>query len=161
MPKGLARNRPSVQLEAMVISGFKRKQTGAPCAIVAALLISACSPEQQYLYIEQREKSPDGSPTAAYIEDTSGGAAVGTGFDVYIFTGAKPESYSERVFSDECVTDVRIAWLGPKEHRISYGARAGHQITPPPGPFWNFSHSVSHDVALRLASHISKNPYLC
>ena len=145
----------------MAIANFNRKQSGALCAMVAALLTSACSPDQQYLHFEQREKSPDGSLTAAYVEDTSGGAAVGTGFDVYVFAGTKPTTYSDRVFSDECVTDVRISWLGPKELRISYGARAGHQITSSPGPWWNFGRRFSHDVTIRLVSHVSKNPYLC
>jgi hypothetical protein len=101
----------------------------APCVFVAALLTGACSPDQQYLTIGQVAKSPDGLLTAAYIEVTSGGAAMGTGFDVYIFEGRKPTSYSDRVFSDECVTNVRVSWIGRKELRISYGAREGHKVT--------------------------------
>lgn len=133
----------------------------AICGFVAAFLTCACSPNQQYLDVKQVEKSPDGLLTAAYIADTSGGAAVGTGFDVYIFKGTRPTSYSDRVFSDECVADVRISWVSRKELEISYGAREGHVVTASPSPWWNFGRTVSHGVMIRLAPHVSRNPYLC
>lgn len=133
----------------------------ALCGFVVALLTCACSPDQRYLNIEQVAKSPDGSLTAAFIEDTSGGAAVGTGFDVYIFEGDGPKSYSDRVFSDECVTDVRVSWVGSKELQISYGAREGHRVPASPGPWWNFGRTFSHGVMIRLAPRVSKNAYLC
>ena len=116
-----------------------------PCAI------SGCSPDPRDLQIMEETKSPDGALTAAYVLDTGGGAAVGTGQDVYVFRGNRPTRYSDRIFSDECVDDVRIRWLGLKELQISYGARRGHK-TVGTTPWWNFGR-VPHGLNLRLVPH--------
>lgn len=159
--EGVASKRPSIQPRLRMIGQSDHSRIAAPCGFVVAFLTCACSPDQQYLSIKQVAKGPDGLLTAAYVEDTSGGAAVGTGFDVYIFEGERPKSYSDRVFSDECVTDVRVSWVGPRELRISYGAREGHRATASPGPWWDFGRTFSHGVMIRLVPHVSHNPYLC
>ena len=144
----------------MVTIRFSGIGTRAVFASIAALMTCSCSPDPRDLHIEQVAKSPDGSLTAAYLENTGGGAAVGTGFDVYVFDGAAPTAYSERVFSDECVTDVRISWQAPKMLRISFGARAGYKTVLPAGPWWALGRP-SHGVTVRLEPHVSNNPYLC
>ncbi len=83
---------------------------------------------------------------------------VGTGQDVYVFSGTGPSRYSDRVFSDECVVGVRISWLGPKELRIAYGARADHKTPRAPGPWWTFGH-VPHGLIVQLAPHTAKGSY--
>jgi hypothetical protein len=120
--------------------------------------IGGCSPDPRDLQIMQEAKSPDGALTAAYVLDTGGGAAVGTGQDVYVFRGHGPTRYSDRVFSDECVDDVRIRWLGLRELQISYGTRGGNKPTGTTGPWWNFGR-VPYGLTLRLVPHDTNGTY--
>lgn len=123
---------------------------------IATLVIalSGCSPDPRDLHEVQRARSPDGSLTAAYLEDTGGGAAVGTGEDVYVFSGTAPTSYSERVFSEECVTGVRVSWLGPRDLQISYGIGKGEWASVRAGPWWTFG-MKHHHVQVHLAPHVA------
>ena len=123
-----------------------------------ALLLCGCGPDPKYLHVVQATKSPDGGLTAAYVEDTQGGAAVGTGQDVYVFEGSSPTRYADRVFSDECVKDVRVSWLQPKVLQIAYGARLGHRTLSASGPWWTFGH-VPHGLTIRLAPHPTDSTY--
>ena len=120
---------------------------------LAALLVltAGCAPDPRYLRVVQEARSPDGSLTAVYVEQTDGGAAVGTLHAVYVFDGKTPTRYSERVFGDECITDVRVSWLGPKELRISYGAPSRYEASLG-GPWWTFGR-VPHGLVVRLVPH--------
>lgn len=131
-----------------------------PLLAAMTLLVSGCAPDPDYLHVVQRVKSPDGLLTAAYVEDTQGGAMVGTSQDVYVFsgTGPGPTRYSDRVFSDECVVGVRISWLGPKELKVAYGARADHKTPRAPGPWWTFGH-VPHGLMVHLAPYTAEGSY--
>lgn len=132
---------------------------GTGFVVLAALVIAAgCAPDARDLHVVEQVKSPDRLLTAAYVQDTAGGAAVGTGQDVYVFKGGMPDSYSDRVFSDECVNDVHISWLGPTELRIAYGARAGHRISRDAGPWWTFGRKP-HALTLRYAAHVTNSTY--
>ena len=122
-----------------------------------AAAISGCSPNPRDLHEVQRARSPDGSLTAAYLEDTGGGAAVGTGEDVYVFSGTAPNSYSDRVFSEECVTDLRVSWLGPKDLQISYGIRKGERASVRAGPWWTFGMERHRDVKVHLTPHFVRS----
>jgi hypothetical protein len=125
---------------------------------LTAFLLNSCSPDPQYLHVVKTTKSPDGSFTAANVENTEGGAAVGTSFEVYVFTGSLPTRSSDRVFSDECVNDVQVTWLGPKELQISYGARPGHETAGNACPWWTFGRSP-HGLTIHFASHASDATY--
>jgi hypothetical protein len=123
---------------------------------IATLVVatSGCSPDSRNLREVQRARSPNGLLTAAYVEDTGGGAAVGTGQDVYVFSGKTPTSYAERVFSEECVTDVRISWMGPKDLQISYGIRNGERASVREAPWWAFG-KKHHHVRVHLGPHLA------
>ena len=127
-------------------------------SLAAVLILSSCAPGNGELHVVQKVKSPDGSLTAAYVQSTPGGAPVGTAENVYVFAGDVPMRYSDRVFADECVNNVRVSWLGPRELRIAYGIRAGHEPTRSPGPWWTFGH-VPHGLTVRFEPHLTKDTY--
>lgn len=129
-----------------------------PLLAAIMLFVGGCAPDPDYLHVVQQAKSPDGLLTASYVEDTQGGAMVGTGQDVYVFSGSGPTRYSDRVFSEECITDVRVSWLGPKELRIAYGAGAAHIPSRSAGPWWTFGH-VPHGLTIHLAPHTVDGSY--
>lgn len=83
---------------------------------------------------------------------------MGTGQDVYVFSGSAPTSYNERVFSEECVTNVRVQWLGPKDLQIEYGIRPGERASVEGGPWWTFG-LEHHGVKVHLAPHVTGNTY--
>jgi hypothetical protein len=119
-------------------------------AVVLTLEASSCSPGKNELHIMNRVKSPNGALTAAYVQSTPGGAALGTGEDVYVFRGNSPAGYKDRVFGAECVTDIKITWLGPRELRIAYTTGRDNKTPSTGGPWWRFGH-VAHKLTIRLA----------
>ena len=122
------------------------------------LILSSCAPGKGELHVVQKVKSPDGLLTAAYVQSTPGGAPFGTAENVYVFTGDVPTRYSERVFADEWVRNVRVSWLGPRELRIAYGTRAGHEPARSPGPWWTFGR-VPYGLTVRFAPHLANDTY--
>ena len=123
---------------------------------IAFPLTVSCSPDPNYLHVAQAKPSPDGALRAVYVEDTQGGAAVGTGQDVYVLKISDRFQYSDRVFSNECVQNVSIDWTGPRSLKISFdtGSENMAHDGADAKPWWSLNRSPSHGIKLQLAPRV-------
>ena len=127
--------------------------------LMLGVSLTACQPEPSTTDIHVKLRSPDGRLTAIYSEDLSGGPATGVSEDVYIVDGERFPRVADRVFSNECVHKLRIAWEGPSTIRIEYEvgrdihediSRDGPQRTLP----WLWEDSPAKGVRVRLVRHL-------
>jgi hypothetical protein len=93
---------------------------------------------------------------AVYSEDLSGGPATGVSEDVYIVPRGQFPRLVDRVFSNECVDDVKLRWLSDRTLEISYSVpRNIHEDTSRATPDvwwapWLWGKSPSGNVRIHL-----------
>lgn len=120
------------------------------------LPLMACNPTLSETQINARVLSPDNMIEAVYSEELSEGAATGVSQDVYIVPRGRFPRLVDRVFTNECVHDVKLRWLDNRTIEISYSVPKNiHEDTSraPPAVWWApwlWGNSLSRNVRLRL-----------
>lgn len=119
--------------------------------------LGGCQPDPKETQINAKVRSPDGKLTAIYAEDLSGGPATGVSEDIYIIDGDRFPRIEDRVFSNECMHDIRLAWGTPSTLRIDYAVprgthedteRAGRSLWP-----WLWHASPAESVRVEFVRH--------
>ena len=132
--------------------------------LLATLLLTAClggcQPDPSETQINTKLRSPSGALTAIYAQDLGGGPATGVSEDVYMVDGNHFPRGADRVFSSECIHNLRLAWDGPTSVRIEYDvAQDVHEDTGRPGPnglpLWLWGSSPSKSTRVHLVRHIT------
>ena len=129
--------------------------------LLASASLGGCQPDPHETQINAKLKSPDGKLTAIYAEDLGGGPATGVSEDVYIVDGDRFPRLADRVFSNECVQNVRLAWGQASTLRIDYDAgrdvqvdvrRHNWSIFP-----WLWGSSPASNIKVNLVRHITNS----
>jgi hypothetical protein len=119
-----------------------------------AMLLSAGDPDPAETQINARVPSPDGKLVAVHAEDLSGGPATGASEDVYALEGSGPLRYADRIFSSECIHDLKLEWEGPRRLRITYDILADlHGERGYAGPWWSPDRRPPHGVSIHYVRH--------
>ena len=131
-----------------------------PLSFLLIVCLGGCQPDPRETLIKSKLRPPSGKLTAIYAEDLGGGPATGVSEDVYIVDGDRFPRIADRVFSNECVHNVSLAWEGPKSIRIEYDVSQNiHEDTGRPGPnglpLWLWGSSPSQSINVHLVRHIT------
>ena len=130
---------------------------------VALCSLVACDPDPNETLVHTRLTSPDHKLTAVYAEDISGGPATGVSEDVYVLDGDHPLRISDRVFTNECVENVGLAWEANGTLRISYDVGADiHEDTGYGGPSYPWTrpdHPPVHGIKVHLVRRVHPGGY--
>ncbi len=109
---------------------------------------------------QARLNSPSGKLQAVYAEDLSGGPATGVSEDVYIVEPGHFPRVADRVYSQECVHDLSVAWEASRTLRISYSVSAGMHVKAErerPATWWApwlWAPSPAGQVQVQLVQHV-------
>lgn len=88
--------------------------------LIALFTLCGCNPSPATTDIHERLRSPDGKIEAIYAEDLSGGPATGVSEDIYVVRAGQFPRLADRVFSNECVHNLKMDWTGNKRLAIRY-----------------------------------------
>ncbi|GAO38168.1 hypothetical protein SCH01S_09_00150 [Sphingomonas changbaiensis NBRC 104936] len=131
-----------------------------PALALVAVCLGGCQPTPSETQINKRLRSPSGALTAIYAEDLGGGPATGVSEDVYIVDGDRFPRVADRVFSDECVHNLQLAWEGSASLRIDYDVSQDfHEDTDRHGPnglpLWLWGRSPAQAINVHLVRHLT------
>ena len=143
-----------------------RLHVRATLAIACSLLAAGCNPNHWDTQINARLPSPSGRMEALYSEDFGGGPATGVSEDVHILDTGRFPRLIDRVFTNECVHDVKLRWTDDRNLGIHYEVASDiHEDTQRATPSvwwapWLWGSSPSGLVNVHLERLISKRPVM-
>ncbi len=127
-----------------------------PLTFVCLVIVGGCDPTHNTTQINARLPSPDHAIEAVYSEDFGGGPALGVSEDVYAVWPGRFPRLIDRLFTNECVHDVKLRWETARKLEISYSVGADiHEDTQRAAPSvrrmpWLWGSSPSPQVEVHL-----------